>query len=410
MARDKSGRVFARSLSRVVYARLTNRPERAVLRLATLLAGLMFAIAQPVRADDDVTEVLDALDAAIEEARWKLEFYCTCRFRAALGNSREEAIANREKASEVKGVMARRGDLFRVSGRSDSDDNWPANFECIESPTVQLWWYLPPVGKYGLERQPLRIMRSGTTQDNLRGHLYSCATFHLDVLWYQGWKTGKMLQRYTPEQIAGKKLVERVERPDNAHLVIHSELYHGNTLQIRERTTFATKYRPAVLVKQETFIDERPLGAKHASESYLEASGFVEVKGGWLPSRMTRVSGPIQVRDKSQPQWMADEWVSDDLGKRAPTPEDFVLTIPEHVEVRGLTSVPSVGTVRRLDMNTVTLKDLEEPAEGMVVDRKAHSAQRDGSRTAWLVMVIAGIAALAVTGAVVWRARVRKRG
>lgn len=361
--------------------------------------------------ENEVSEVLDALEAVMEEARWKLEFYGTYTYRTGMGSSRDEATADLAKGqSAIQGVMARMGNLFRVSGRSNSSGNWPANFECIESPTVQLNWYLAPMANYGLERQPLTIMRSGTGQEHLRGNLYSCATVHLDVLLSQGWRTGKMLSRYEPEQIRGKRLAERVERPDSEHLVIHRELYDGDRLQERERTTFATKYKPAVLVKQESFTDQRHLGATQwTSESYIDASDFVEVKGGWLPKRMRRVFGPLEVKDKPQPQWLADEWVSKDLGQRAPTPEDFVLTIPEHVEVRGLTSVSSVGTVRRLDMNTVTLKDLEEPPEGIVVDRRAHAGRPAATRARWLVPALVGAAALAATAVLVWRVRSRKR-
>ncbi len=42
--------------------------------MVTLLFGIVVACAQPMSADNDVVDVLDALDAAIDEARWKLEF------------------------------------------------------------------------------------------------------------------------------------------------------------------------------------------------------------------------------------------------------------------------------------------------------------------------------------------------
>ncbi len=306
--------------------------------------------------------------------------------------------------------MARRGNIFRVSGRSASRDVWPSDFECIESPGVQLNWYVGPTATYGLERQPLTIMRSPLAEPSQEGKLlYSCATPHLDPLFQQRWRDAKVIRRYDPAQIAGKRLIERIERPDDTQRIFHSELYHNEKLEVRERVTFSTKYKPAVLLKQESYIDRRQAGSKCATEFLPEAERFVQVSGGWLPARTMRVSGPVEVKDKTEPKWMADEWVSEDLGKRPPMPEDFVLIIPEHVEVRGLKDTPSVGTVRRLDMNTLTLQNVDAPQEGIDVDRRPFTAPVSSSKPLRPALVILGIIALGLTGGLIWRARARKR-
>lgn len=270
--------------------------------MATLAISVLLICAQPVAADEDVAEVLDALNAAIEEARWKLEFYGTYRYRAGWGKSRAEAMANVKKSSRVvHGIIARRGDLFRVSGRSESAGNWPANFECIESPTVMFHWYLPSGVKYGLERQRASVMRSPRTAPDRSDQLYACTTVHLDPFQYGGWYNGKIIQRDRPQDIAGKKLIERIERPDPTQLVYYSELYHGDKLESRHRVTISTKYKPAVVVRREGFSDYRDSGAKFATDFLFEAEGFVQVKGGWLPSRVRRAGGPYAVKDKPEP-------------------------------------------------------------------------------------------------------------
>jgi hypothetical protein len=366
--------------------------------------------AQPVTTDEDVTDVIDALNAAIEVARWKLEFYGTYRYRAAWGTSRAEAIANVKKSmSVVRGIIARRGDLFRVSGRSDSGGNWPANFECIESPTVMLHWYLPSGVNYGLERQRATVMRSPRGAPDLSRLLYTCSTVHLDPFQYGGWLDGQVIQRYEPQEVAGKKVIERIERPDPTQLVYYSELYQGDQLQTRRRVTISTKYQPAVVIRRERISENRESGAQAVTEFLLEADEFVQVKGGWLPSRVTRVSGPYAVKDKAERQWMCDEWVSDDLGKRAPTAGDFVITIPEHVEVRGLKGEYSVGRVRRLDMNTVTLADLEAAQDRVDVDGRPATAKPAGWKAANLLWTILGVMALAAVGVAIWWAHARRR-
>ena len=377
--------------------------------MLTLALALMLISGDAAPANDDVTEVLDALNAAIEEARWNLEFYCTYLYSNAVGKARDDARAKLGKGSTVEGVMARRGRLFRVSGRAVLPGNWPENFECIDSPQVQLHWYLPPAAKYGLEREPITIMRSPNADPSQRGQLYSCAMTHLDPLFYGGWKDGKVLQRYTSEDLVGKRLAERVERPDAAHLVILTEVYQGEKLESRERATFSTKYKPAVLVRLESFLDQRHISGRPPAEFVLEASGFVQVTGGWLASRMTTISGPVQVKDSADAHWLASEWVSDDLGKRPPTAEDFVITIPEHVEVRGLKSEAPVGTVRRLDMNTLTLEQVETLG-GIDVGHRPPPAQAAGSRPPRLLLVVGGIILRAGVGALIWRARLRRRG
>jgi hypothetical protein len=362
-----------------------------------------------VQADADADEVIDSLNAAIDEARWKLEFYCTCRFRAAWGTSREEALAKLQRANVVQGVMARKGELFRAAGRSQGSGNWPDNFECVESPTLQLTWYGGASGnRRQLEAQPVRIARTPRVQSGLERLLYSCPTFHLDPLNEGGWRTGRVLERIEPTPDAQMRVSNTVERPDADHLIVQMEVYRNTRLVSRSRATFGTRYKPPALVRLETFTDDRDVADRPAANSLLEASRFVEVTGGWLPSRLLLTGGPYVLNKDEPPQWLASEWVSDDLGRRPPTAEDFVVTIPEQVEVVGLKEPPPLGKVRRLAITSWHADDLDERKEEPVVPRRTPRAPGSAIVRTWLTLL--GIIAMAGIAGLIWRARLRRRG
>lgn len=73
----------------------------------------------------------------------------------------------------------------------------------------------------------------------------------------------------------------------------------------------------------------------------------------------------MQLPGENAPQWLAKEWVSDDLGSRLPTAEDFVVTIAKDAAIVGLRDPPPPGTVRRLDLSAIRLEDVANPREAV---------------------------------------------
>lgn len=347
---------------------------RAVGRGLAVVAGtIVLCVAGLARAADDVEATVAALEAAVEEWRQSLEFFCHYTYRQGVAASKTDALEGRfgsrvgrpRDEDTATGVFCKRGSQVRCSvdfGQRPKrvpskrpKDVLVTTVSCdeVSSGELCLSYWLPHgvVGSASIFRRP----------DAEMGRLSSGGAMGqvLTSFEFGGGVEGKPLGGFSARPGSQETLRRRIVKlpADRVRVVLERQSARG--FRHLRQVTFWTGPRLPVIEKVEELIEDPPLGVRR--EHVGQASDFVPCGGGLLARRVREASGPVVPQGEKTAVWVAREWVAEDLGQRAPRDEDFVVRVPATVPIAGLKNPPPPGTERAIDLTRYTLADLQPP-------------------------------------------------
>lgn len=356
--------------------------------------------------DPDVAEMMSVFVAAIHQWRDAVEFCCTFTYRQAWVASREDAedaLAGRwpEDEERTTGVHHKQGDRVRLRwdrGRPPVATDVAGGgvvFSEVSFDEVSVGpLMLAHRKRYGVQRDVIWVTPRPDRPDAMyRAGPTDGSGVHLTPFGAGGGRGGIMSPlEYLPKRIRdrGGRFRCRVRREDPDRVLFHMEGAWTNGEMEHQRSVRVTFWtRPALPVIERVDMLTR-FGDDAPTEYTLLLSDFVECGGGMMARRIEGVSGPYpppanapegQPHDKP---WLAREWVSRDLGERDPQPDDFVVSVPADVEVRGLRSRPPRGEPLTIDLSQLTLDDLDQGGSFV-----AEARSQSGTRGRVLSMLLA---------------------
>ncbi len=369
----------------------------------------------------DAESVFQVLDAGVEKWRFGVEFRCHYKYRQGTASSRDEALRGEFGAAAGKpgdentatGVFHKRGGQLRLSvdygrppddatGRGTGEVVTNCSFDEVSSPQLYLQ-YIPKYGKVGnsvnVWKRPER--ESGKLQ---AGPSMGAV---LDPFVFGGGVTGSPLTAFAPRPAFQETVRRSLEKMDSDHIVaVMIRTGKGGNMDTR-RVAFWTAHSPPVIERIEEVA--QVANGQQRVETLTQGSRFVQCGGGMMARCVRRLAGPLLPRGGSRPVWVSEEWISDDLGERMPTDEDFAVTIPPSVAVSGLKKPPPVGSARTLELAKYTIDDLITNFSAPVdlTAKPADEGARSGWREAlpWLIAAVLVILVAAVGSR--WRRSVR---
>ena len=369
-----------------------------------LLTCVSAGICAQSRDSDATADAIDVLDAAIEEWRFGVEFRSHFTYRQAVVASKSDGLTGRfgteipdSATDKATGVFHKRGETMRFSldyakppDAATPQGDVVTNYSFDGVTSGQLWLeYLPSYGEYG---NTVRLSAKPESQSaTLVGGPSGNAV--LNPFAFGGGVHGSPLRQFAV-QTAGQDPVDTsVVKTDADHLsVVMTRAKEGGSTETM-RVTFWTAPSPAVIERIETVSDNPE--PRQRVESVAEASEFVQCGAGMMARRVRSVAGPLVPLDSTRAVWVVHEWVSEDLGNRPPTDDDFLVSIPPSVHVVGLREPPPPGAVRTLDLTEINPDDLATDFLKPVTEQPAgETTRRPGGLFSVLITTILLLALL----------------
>lgn len=323
-------------------------------------------------------KLIEVLDAAIGQWRSGAELRCRYTFRQGFATSKEAALKGEfgsrvgkpNEEDRATGVFCKLGQRMRMSAEySRSPDvvqqaNWGvtvSNISFDETSTADLFLsYTLPAGS---DPGRVAILRRPETDHGLEV-AGPVSRGVLNPFSFGGGEAGSLSRMYAP-RLEFAEQVEFLPAPADAnHLAITIARTSPGRHRLVARVAFWQGAAPAVISKIEEDLDATPAGGRR-TERVVVGSEFVQCGRAMMARVVRSAAGPMQLPGENAPQWLAKEWVSDDLGSRLPTAEDFVVTIAKDAAIVGLRDPPPPGTVRRLDLSAIRLEDVANPREAV---------------------------------------------
>ncbi|MCL6504605.1 MAG: hypothetical protein K6T86_18145 [Pirellulales bacterium] len=358
---------------------------------------------------DDVDAVIESLDGAIDASRHGLEFTATFVGRTGFARSEQDALAGRCQFFEGKGILAKKGEVVRYSYRTDPDAPGHQGFreECVETRTLSLHAMASD--------KPLHVQIEPRAET--AGRQLGCARY---LSWpfnplgfsgaFDGAPLGSILRHNNG--VGWRLLRKDVRQEEGGRLLV--TLVHearGGAAEYTDRITFGFRDGMPVIERREIHCRGECTRPPRDLKTVIMALRFVKVVGGWLPSHTRRVMGPGPEKELTGEGgdamgFKVEEWYSEDMGRRPPQPEDFVVNLPPGSYVSGA----RVADPTRIDLVAMSQEDLWRREDYAWQRPTLVLAPDEGGDARWIYVGVAvcvlGIA-MACLG--VWRARRRRK-
>ena len=346
-----------------------------------------------VEIPEEVTFVRAAYDRYLDDAEYVGDFV----IRIGEADSLEDGAAGRFTPGrlggttfELRGVVAKSGDRVRVRAVPNIAPKLRGNrlegdypFDQSAAGEITVTWYLPFAGENGqIEHDYVVVEPHRGTPGRTAGapsvHLPSPVTITggAKVLNPFDWDGETTLRGYAVETRDGR-------------LRVRSTYEFPGVGRYEKTTVWRTDGEEPVLERVETADYTGPKDAPPL-EDLIVASDFVRSGGLLVPRVVRRVdkhaNGRVEVR----------EFVSENLGERLPTDDDFVVAPDEGTSIIGLAETPA-GPDVRLDPAAIRVADLSEE----IAPRPLDIVQRNlDARRPWLPWLAWGLALSAAAAAV----------
>lgn len=397
---------------RFVPRTMWNWGRNFMSRLTLLLWSLamMTPLVCCAEESSEADRVVSALIAAIAEWREQVEFACRFTYRESFVHTREigltgewgSRVGKAEEENRAEGVYCKRRDQIRlamdygrppdVTASRDGSGSHRTN-ESFDEVSVGQLSALFAVQR-GVSKDMVRVVeRSSEADSAYRSGPMDNVSYPNPFNWGGG-RDGSELVRL------GQRSSKSVETVDSEHLAVTMVLGGESTSTTTYRLVFWMKPTIPVIVRKE--IVER-LGGETKFESVGIASDFVKCGAAMMARRIRYVGGPVTDIRSNESGFLTKEWWSSDLGDRPPNDEDFVITIPSGVEVKGLRDLPT-RFPWRLDLSELKVSDLAPTAN----DEAQVATRWTGATGRWRIGATAvGALLLTVVAFLLWRRRRR---
>lgn len=364
--------------------------------LGALNVGMFFVLAgrlitSAALAETPVEQQVDAIAAGVNTWLANLRLYCTFEeWHGGQAANFEEAVAGRytvEPTLWLRGICALDGDLICHMVE-------PVNPKAIfhqamrnRKTNVMVSW------SYGTV--DVRIWRPALQEDlphDAPTADYDHNYVHFPWVEFGQARQRNWLARLRQEQKKGMPISFQVEKRDKNRLLVTAirHVYDGSRCDC-DRVYFKIDRGLPLLERIEAY---RPYDSSDESKSrvlymYL-LENFVDVKGGKVASQVRSLyplaDGRVGLR----------VWRSADLGRRPPTPADFVMRVPADVPVICLkkTSMPPVQSgYRHLDITRLTINDIRPECGGGSAPGEVRPPRRSLWARWWLWVSVAAVLA-----------------
>ncbi|HVC98427.1 MAG TPA: hypothetical protein VND64_32470 [Pirellulales bacterium] len=351
-----------------------------------------------------------------------LEFACSYRFSVARAATAEQALAG-QFATEisdgrVRGVFNKAGALMRCSGDpgpppvviSETPDGATIGFLDFDevSSADLLLSYLPLLDPRNPRGSATFSPRNPATGSNAaRVGKYGAGSNScrkVSAISIDGDDPGSYLR--APDGAAA--ISTTVAHIDNERVTVLLK-YEYRGMPTEKRVEFRLG---GTLPVVEKVLKEYDHQGQHF-EDRSQAFEFVECRGGPLPRTVRAAMKNPHPQFPDLP-WLVHEWHSDDLGARAPTPEDFLVPIAADrgMDTRNLRNAGLALRDGKLDITKISLHDLQDDGstEGRRTDFPAAetpAGRRDFSWKTWLI--VGNLAAVVVIVVALIRRTQRKQ-
>ncbi len=342
---------------------------------------------------EPVPPVVQALSVGIQ--RWKESATFRCNFTFVHGYGLEqEKVARGEFCSVLdgkpysgesgRGFVAKSQDRFRY--RYDPDQHLAAGVTDLSQrfPYFDIAVVDGKQWRYRARRQvkPSREMVGGTVDfsieedQSLSARFPSMTEMYPMPLFACGGFGDEPFLSLTPRKGLKEKVSWRVSKVDSARvriLAIRTGVAGQDQWEDRTEYTVRTEY-PLPFIER---VRHRYRNSNGASlRQHLDANELVDCGNGvMIPSSVVQTT-ELQASSASNENrltcWRANIWKSDDLKGTQPLVEDFVLTVPERTNVRGLVTTGSRTVFNLLDL----------PKSDMVLRAVATSARESNTTPA----------------------------
>jgi RNA polymerase sigma factor (sigma-70 family) len=349
---------LAEGVSRaLILAKLKATAAAAVVASAVIAGGT-------VVATRDTSELKKLEDGV---AKWvdQVEFTSTYKLYRGFARTFEDGVAGRIEDKHVwaTGRFSKMDDKMRfsldfggppvstiVDGREVFGPDANISFDSVGDSNFQMF-YDPYKGEGGLLRVRETIFVPGSPFSlpealDLENPLQPSITH----------------TRSAPHGIGRLFELTTMENQDETGIRTTIENLSGERIQVvretkeappKERRTFVfwTKPNPVVVTQ---VINEYRVGNTSEYRRRAEiVSDFVNCDGLMVPRRVLSVGMDPEKR------WLVHEWMSEDLGQRPPTAEDFIIRLPANARVQGLRNLPPlVQEVRAVSVDELDKRDL----------------------------------------------------
>ena len=297
-------------------------------------------------------ELLSGLDAARNTWIQNISFYGTYTYKRTVFFSEEDAYVKNiddEKSIVAKGIICKWKDKYRLQvlyakGPEVSSSNTVSNRSVDAIANNGFWLLYNP--EQGADFAPSGSLNktSGRTIENVIPDLRNINTpfsLFLDPIDKMPASTsldsknavilgeGRMLLSFTGKSTSGNKHVKEVLVRSNEKIPVIE--------QIALRS-----------------VD----GEGNSSSSIKKNLEWSICAGISVPSRIRSITGPLKPIGRNDDTWIVSEWESIDIGKRPPSDEDFILTLPPNSGLVGMSHYPKDGLV---NIDALTDDDLATP-------------------------------------------------
>lgn len=374
---------------------------------AILIAGLL-SVALAGQAPSNADESIHVLDAAVDEWRRGLSFYCTFTYRQGTAATFDDGLAGRFGAKigkpkdedAAQGVLCKRDEQLRCSidyGKPPADASIDGSGSQITNVSIDavcngamFLTYFPRRGNFGDSARFAR--RQEDTVDKL--WIPSVGGAIVTPFEFGGGVDGQPLAGFEARPGYEESVTSQVEKVDATHLQVTLRRVSPKEGTYTRMVRFYTGYSPPVIDSiTETSQDN---AGTELFRSVGRADHFVACGTGMMAKRVRVCSGPVKPSNRAGKVWIAKVWESDDLGGRPPADNDFSIQVPATTQVNGLLTPPPPGASRLLALGDYNVADLAE--SGLV--GPAGTIKPPGAN--WLLTMIAVVAGVALIVSLAW--------
>jgi hypothetical protein len=366
-------------------------------------------------------QVVDALRAGFKQWREEVEFHSTFRLRRGTARSVEAGLRGEfeppaKPEGDLRGVCHKLRNKLRYSidfGRPPVAVTNPlpnqqqvssytrASFDEVTNNEIDIR-YEPSHGQTDLadtveiqERLPKQRgqLRAGIHSEFYLGPLNLLPQDEPDLFVINPYPPAMR-----PPPVAAKVELGPRSRDECTIVITYDDGEHG----ARRELVFATNFSPPII---KAIHDKSTYRGKPQSERHVQCSEFRRCTNGDVPAVIRYVF--LSNDAHGNPAVSVEEWRSDDLGRRAPSDEDFVIEISPSTYVGGVRNAPPRGTTRRIDIDDYPLERVYKMGETVLMDSPEPPPSHGKGR--WILTIVGIIAVLGVVLLAVWRWRLAAR-